>query len=68
MDSPQSDKIFREDELVIADVRKGLGSSAALTVENKTKGTHFDARHDLSPRQVEIILAGGMLNYAKSGG
>jgi hypothetical protein len=41
-----------------------------IQVVNKTKGTTVEARHDLTERQIEIMLLGGMLNYIKlkSGG
>ncbi len=54
-----------QDELRIADVRTRLSESPTLVVENKAKGSKFEVRHDLTPRQVEIILAGGMLNFTK---
>jgi hypothetical protein len=34
-------------------------------VKNESKGAVFMARHGLSQRQVEIILAGGALNAAR---
>lgn len=57
--------ISRDDQLQITGVRSGLGESQVLVVENKTKGASFEVRHDLTSRQMEIILAGGMLNYTK---
>ena len=58
--------VDRDDELAISGVRTGLESASALLIENRTKGTKFEARHDLTPRQIEIILAGGMLNYTRN--
>ena len=57
--------ISRDDELQIADIRSSLKESPTLIVENKTKGSKLEVRHDLSARQIDIILAGGMLNYTK---
>lgn len=36
-----------------------------MVVKNRTKGSEFEARYELSPRQVDIILAGGTLSYIK---
>ena len=55
-----------DDELEIAGIRTGLRQSLTLVVRNKTRGTEFEVRHDLSPRQADIILAGGMLNYTRT--
>ena len=66
VDPADYDNVRPEDELEIADIRNRLQESPTLLVNNKTKGTQFEVRHDLTPRQVEIILAGGMLNYTKA--
>ena len=34
-----------------------------LVVENKTKGTRFPVKHDLSEREIGMIKAGGLLSY-----
>ena len=49
------------DVLVVADVRDALTDSNALTVVNTTKDERYPVRHRLSPRQVEAILAGGLI-------
>jgi aconitate hydratase len=64
-DPSDYDQTHLEDDLRIADIRTQLTGSPTLVVENKTRGTKFEVRHDLTPRQIEIILAGGMLNYTK---
>ncbi len=51
-------------ELEIPDAR-AVRTSPALAVRNKTSGKTFRARHGLSPRQADIYLAGGLLNYVK---
>lgn len=43
----------------------GLDTDAELEVKNLSQGTKFMVRHDLTPRQIEIIKAGGLLNYTK---
>ncbi len=55
--------IQQGDDIEIPDVRAALGSKAHLTVSNRTNGTEFQVRHDLTEREVEILLAGGLLNF-----
>ncbi len=55
--------ISENDELRISDVRGALQSGAeTLTVENVTNGSKYQLKHNLSPRQVNILLQGGLLN------
>ncbi|MGC8827386.1 MAG: aconitate hydratase, partial [Anaerolineae bacterium] len=56
------------DELEMRDVHAALRAGRPITVHNLNKGTSFQARCDLTPRQVEILLAGGLLNYIRAGG
>jgi aconitate hydratase len=53
------------DEWRIPGVRQALRSGLPLTVQNLTRGTSFQVRHTLSPRQVEVVLAGGLLNHLR---
>ena len=59
------DSIAQDDELRITNVHTCLKDSPTLLIENKTKGIWFEIWHGLTPRQIDIILAGGMLNYTK---
>jgi aconitate hydratase len=60
------DAIEQGDELAIDNLRDQIKAGNELTVKNVTKGTEFKVTHDLTSRQIEIILAGGLLNYTKS--
>ncbi len=60
------DALEQGDRLVIAGVQKALPEQGELTVENLTRGTTFQVAHGLSPRFIEILLAGGLLNYTRS--
>lgn len=60
------DKLEQDDELEIEAIRDCLLNRLPITIKNKTKGTKIEVRYDLTPRQVSIILAGGMLSYMKS--
>ncbi|MFT5326230.1 MAG: aconitate hydratase [Planctomycetaceae bacterium] len=42
-----------------------LKDFAELRVENLTTGSSFDVQHTLSPRQIDVLLAGGLLTLAR---
>jgi aconitate hydratase len=57
--------VDQEDLLRIERVAEQIRKGQSLVVTNVTKGREFRVRHDLTPREVEIVLAGGLLNYTK---
>jgi len=57
------EKIQARDELEIPDTWNVLRRSE-FTVINKTRQEEITVRHTMTPRQVEIVLHGGLLNYA----
>ena len=59
------DLINQEDTLEIPDIRNLIINSKEVILINKSNDTKISLRHDLSDRQVEIILVGGLLNYTK---
>jgi aconitate hydratase len=56
------------DELEIVGVHRALREGSGLFVTDITKGTTVALEHSLTRRQVEILLAGGLLNYVRDGG
>ena len=60
------DSIDDGDELEFKDLRNALKSGDALVMRNATKNKEIKLRHGYTPRQVELILAGGTLNYTRS--
>lgn len=50
------------DEIIIYDPLSQLKNDI-VTVENKTKNKTFKTRPELSERAVEILKAGGLLNF-----
>ena len=60
------DTIDSGDELEIPDTRKVLSENKLLIVKNLTKGKQFEVNYELSERQRNILLAGGMLSYIKN--
>jgi len=64
------DQIDRGDVLSARGLRKALDSGNVLTLETRN-GTSLSVRHDLSRRQVETLLQGGLINWmrhARGGG
>ncbi|MBI4303556.1 MAG: aconitate hydratase, partial [Chloroflexi bacterium] len=55
------------DVLEVPEAATQMRKGRQVTVRNRTKGATFQAEHSLSPRQMEIILAGGLLNYIRQG-
>lgn len=58
------DKINHFDEFVIQDVKEGL-KSGVLEIANKTGDYSFKVNVELTPKEIEVIEAGGRLNYVK---
>ena len=63
-DPADYDRIDQLDELRIPDIRQALETGTAKVI-NVTKGTEFTAKCEVSGRQCDILLAGGLLNYTK---
>jgi hypothetical protein len=59
------DRIDAGDRLRIGNLHR-LGDHREGTVENLTRGTEFPVSHDLSPRQVDVVLAGGLTNWVRA--
>ena len=57
--------IDQDDDMEIRNIPEALAADSPLTVHNLTKGTSFAVAYDLTPRQKEMILAGGALNRKK---
>ena len=63
------DKISERDELIIENVREDLlDGDEFLTLNNVSKGDKYEIKHGLTMRQINIILAGGLLNYIRQQG
>jgi aconitate hydratase len=65
-DPKDYDKIEQGDILEFSDLIKTLRENGRLTVTNVTKGVEIPLVCDLKPRQKEIIIHGGLLNFTKS--
>ncbi len=62
------DKIDMGDELVIDNAIEQVKNADTITVMNITKGYEFKVDISLSDRQVQMILAGGLLNFTRNQG
>ncbi|MGZ3568986.1 MAG: aconitate hydratase, partial [Thermodesulfobacteriota bacterium] len=58
-------RIEQEDHLRIENLRRGLKANDLLIVQNATQKRSFEVLHGLNQREVEILLAGGLLNYTQ---
>jgi len=65
IDATEYDAIEQGDLLTFEDIREGIQRGGELEVENKSKQARFRVRHALSPRQIDIILAGGQINQIR---
>lgn len=59
------DKIQQGDVLRLADIRNTIASRLPVTLENVTRGYSIPLQIALTQRQIEMVLAGGLLNYTK---
>jgi aconitate hydratase len=60
------DAIDMNDELIIEDAINQIKKANTIVIKNLTKNTQFNVEVSLSDRQVQMILAGGLLNYTRN--
>jgi len=59
------DRIQQGDVLMLTGIREALVAGTAITVHNKTREEDYMARHGLSTRQVDMVLAGGLIPWLR---
>ncbi|MBE6795095.1 MAG: aconitate hydratase [Ruminococcaceae bacterium] len=59
------DKISVGDELVLPEIKSELKAGKEITLKNITKNEEYKLVCDVSERQVDILCAGGLLDYTK---
>lgn len=59
------DKITQGDELSLEGIKTAIIKSEPVLLKNLTTGEKYELKYDLSERQRDIILEGGLLNYTK---
>jgi len=63
--SSDYDKIKQDDEIEITQLPKAITESNIVTAVNKTSGLEFELKLELSQRDREILLTGGLGEYTK---
>jgi aconitate hydratase len=58
--------IEEADQLELINIRESLQQKALITVRNVDKDLSYKVQYSLSDRQIEIMLAGGLINWYKS--
>ena len=64
-DEADYDKIDQMDDLCLPNIRKELEQGTDVTMQDLTKGVEFRLTAMLTPRERQMVLAGGLLNYTK---
>lgn len=59
------DKISQGDELSLLNIKEEIEAGKPVVLKNLTTGESYELKYDLSKRQKDIILAGGLLNYTR---
>ncbi len=66
LDLNDFEKVKQGDELEIKGIKQYLeGTNKKIKLLNKTRSLEIILLHDLSPREKEIVIAGGKLNYTR---
>jgi aconitate hydratase len=64
-DPADYDGIQAGDVLCLSDLQRVLTEGGKLVVENVTHQNKFQMHHSMSPRQVQFLLRGGLINWMK---
>ncbi len=59
------DKIAQGDELSLEGIKTAIVNNQPAVLKNLTTGESYELKYDLTKRQKDIILAGGLLNYTR---
>ena len=62
------DKISEGDGIYIEGFREAIANADRAILVNPENGARVELKLDFTPRQREILLAGGTLNYTKKNG
>jgi aconitate hydratase len=63
-DPAEYDRVESGNILVLSDVHQQIRHDR-VSIANRSRGRTFETRHQLSARQVDILLAGGLNNWVK---
>jgi aconitate hydratase len=62
------DKIDQGDELTINDIASAVKYAKDITIVNMAKNQKYAVKHHYTPREIEIVLAGGLINLVRGKG
>ena len=61
------ERIRLGDNLALTDLRASLQSGSKLRIRNTTRQQDYPVQHSLSGRQLNVLLAGGLINAIRNG-
>lgn len=64
-DEADYEELKQDDVLSISTLPAQLQAGSTIEVTNQTSGRSFTVKHELTNRQLQIILAGGLLNFTR---
>jgi aconitate hydratase len=64
IDGSDGEGIEVGDVLALAAIHDALGAET-MTLHNTTQDAEYAVRHRLSPRQIEVLLAGGLIPWVR---
>ncbi|SDC68759.1 aconitase [Melghirimyces thermohalophilus] len=65
-DDPEGyDQLEQGDVLILPHLQKSIEQGRKLTAEVKGRNQTVALKHDLSPRQIDVIQAGGLINWVR---
>ncbi|MDQ3966324.1 MAG: aconitate hydratase [Actinomycetota bacterium] len=64
-DESDYETLEQGDTLALSGVPEALRDRRELRLENRTKSTELAVRHELSARQVDVLLKGGLINWMR---
>lgn len=59
------DRIEQGDEILMEDLHQKVSNGFEIIAHNQTKGEDYRVTHNLSERQIQIMLAGGAITFLK---
>lgn len=64
-DESEYDRIEQGDLLKLTDLHEQIRAGSPIRIENRTKNRTFKVKQDLSGRQIDVLLAGGLINWVR---
>ena len=64
-DAEDYERVQQNDELRLENLRSSIGSGARVTVRNQTGNWSFEAEHDLTEREIDMVLLGSQINIVR---